>query len=302
MVPVGAFADNDDVGAFINAVFRIRRKESHGFHIFVQVVIELLQELEFAARGVQGFEDGGRKYMGNLPVESAEEEDGNHKKPDREGFPAASKDISFKTASSFHHGAGQDDGAGNDDAKGNDRHCQVHGGTHGAEEVLDFLQMGGVHRHHGKHVHFTAEEHVVADVDEGDKYHEEGVNPCDDCPERGKALRPGSPGGVHIGKGHEKGAQHVVVAQMFFLRQGGKAVGPGKGAHPEKGQNHRPGKKPSQVLSVQHGKKAKGYDKEDQERRPQPRLYVAVDVGEVPAQMEQRHNHQRRGYHPGKGG
>ena len=302
MVPVGAFADNDDVGAFINAVFRIRRKESHGFHIFVQVVIELLQELEFAARGVQGFEDGGRKYMGNLPVESAEEEDGNHKKPDREGFPAASKDISFKTASSFHHGAGQDDGAGNDDAKGNDRHCQVHGGTHGAEEVLDFLQMGGAHRHHGKHVHFTAEEHVVADVDEGDKYHEEGVNPCDDCPESGKAFCPGSPGGVHIGKGHEKGAQHVVVAQMFFLRQGGKAVGPGKGAHPEKGQNHRPGKEGLQIFPVHHGKKAEGYDQEDQKRRSQPRLYVAVDVGEVPAQMEQRHNHQRRGYHPGKGG
>ena len=41
-------------------------------------------------------------------------------------------------------------------------------------------------------------------------------------------------------------AQRVVVAQMFFLRQGSKAVGPGEGAHPEKGQNHRPGKQPSQ--------------------------------------------------------
>lgn len=49
MVPIGAFADNDDVGALVNAVFRIRRKEGHGFDILVQVVVQFLEELEFAA-------------------------------------------------------------------------------------------------------------------------------------------------------------------------------------------------------------------------------------------------------------
>ena len=49
MVPIGAFADNDDVGAFVNAASRIRRDEGHGFDVLVQVVVQLLEKLEFAA-------------------------------------------------------------------------------------------------------------------------------------------------------------------------------------------------------------------------------------------------------------
>lgn len=240
--------------------------------------------------------------MGNLTVETAEEEKGNHCQTNGEGFPAAPEDIAFKTAGSFHHGAGKEYSAGNDNGKSCRCHDCMGRGAHGTQKVLDFLQMGGAYGHHGKHIHFTAEEDVVADVDERYDDHEEGVHAGNDRPQGGEPFPAGREGGIHIGQCHEEGSQHVVVAQMFFLRQGSKAVGPGECAHPEKGQNHRPGKEGLQIFPVHHGKKTEGYDQEDQKRRPQPGLYVAVDVGKVPANMEQRHNHQRRGYHPGKGG
>lgn len=240
--------------------------------------------------------------MGNLTVEAAEEEDGNHCQTNGEGFPAAPEDVSFKGPGFSHKAPGEGDGAGNDNGKSCRCHDCMDRGAHGAQKVLDFLQVGGAYGHHGKHIHFTAEEDVVADVDERYNDHEEGIHPGNDCPQGGEPFPAGREGGIQIGQRHEEAPQHVVVAQVFFLRQGSKAVGPGEGAHPEKGQNHRPGKKGLQIFPVHHGKETEGYDQEDQKRRPQPGLYVAVDVGKVPANMEQRHNHQRRGYHPGKGG
>ena len=302
MVPVGAFTDDDDVSAFVHAVIRVWRQEGHGFRILIQVVVQFLEKLEFAARRVQRFENGGRKYVGNLAIEAAEEEDGNDSKANGKRPSAAPKDVSFIAPGPLHHGPGETQGTGNHNQKGYDRHHQMGGRAHGTQEVLDFLQMGGTDGHHGKHIHFPAEENVVADINEGNEHHEEGINAGNHRPQGGETFRLCGEGSIHIGQCHEEGPQHVVVSQMFLFRQGGKTVGPGEGAHPEERQNHRPGKKPRQVFPVQHGKKAEGDNQKDQERRPQPWLHIAVDVGEVPAQMEHCHNDQRRRYHPGKGG
>ena len=43
----GSHFGND--GAFVNAASRIRRDEGHGFDILIQVVVQFLEELEFAA-------------------------------------------------------------------------------------------------------------------------------------------------------------------------------------------------------------------------------------------------------------
>lgn len=167
----------------------------------------------------------------------------------------------------------------------------MHGGAHGAEEVLDFLHMGGADRHHGKHIHFPAEEHVVADVDERQEHHEEGVNPCNHRPQGTQPLRLRRPCGVHVGQGEEERPQHVVVAQVLLLWQRCKAVGPGKGPRPEQGQDSSPGKEPLQVIPVHGEEKPQGHDEHHQQRRPQPGLHVAVDVRKIAAQMENRHDH-----------
>lgn len=291
MVPVRTFPDDHDMGAFVDATVRIWRHEGHGLYILVQVIVQLLQQLVFTALGIQGFDDGCREDMGNLPVVSTEEENGNHDKPHLESPAAAPEEGTVEGASRLHHGPGKAHSAGNDDAQGNDRHHQVHGGPHGPEEILDFLHMGRTDCHHGKHIHFPAEEHVVADVDEGEKHHEEGVNPCNHGPQGAELLQPRREGGVHIGQCKEESPQHVVVAEMLLLRKGRKTVGPGKSTRPEQGQDGRPGKEPLQVGPVHGEGKPEGHDEHHQQRRPQPGLHVAVDIRKIAAQMENCHDH-----------
>lgn len=188
VVPVRAFPDDDDVGAFVDATVRIRRHKGHGLYVLVQIIVQLLQQLVFAALGIQRLDDGRREDVSNLPVETAEEKDRNHRQPDGKGPAGAPEEGTFEGTGRLHHGPGETHRTGNDDTQGNHRHDQVHGGPHGAEEVLDFLHMGGTDCHHGEHIHFPVEEHVVADVDEGEKHHEEGVNPCNHGPQGAEFL------------------------------------------------------------------------------------------------------------------
>lgn len=219
MVPVRTFPDDHDMGAFVDATVRIWRHEGHGLYILVQVIVQLLQQLVFTALGIQGFDDGCREDVGDLPVEAAEEKDGNHRQPDGKGPAAAPEERALEGPGRLHHGPGKAHSAGDDDAQGNHRHDQVHGGPHGAEEILDFLHMGRTDCHHGKHIHFPAEEHVVADVDEGEKHHKERINPGNHRPQGPEMLRLRRPCGVHVGQGEEESPQHVVVAEMLLLRQ-----------------------------------------------------------------------------------
>ena len=292
VVPVRTFPDDDDVGALVDATVRIRRHEGHGLYILVQIIVQLLQQLVFAALGVQRLDDGCREDVGDLPVETAEEENGNHRQPDGKGPAGAPEEGTIEGPGRLHHGPGEAHSTGNDDTQGDDRHDQVHGGPHGAEEVLDFLHMGGTDCHHGEHIHFPAEEHAVADVDEGEKHHEEGVNPCNHSPQGAEFLQPRCESGVHIGQCKEESPQHVVVTEMLLFRKGSKAVGPGNGSRPEQGQDGGPGKEPLQEIPVHGEEKPEGHDEHYQQRRSQPGLYIAVDIREIAAQMENRHDHQ----------
>lgn len=219
MVPVCTFPDDHDVGALIDTIAGIRRRESHILHVFVQIIIQLLEQLVFAALGIQGFDDGSREDVGDLPVESAEEEDGNHRKSHGKGPAGAPEEGALEGAGRLHHGPGEYHGTGNDDAQGDDRHHQMHGRPHGTEEILDFLHVGGTDCHHGEHIHFPAEEYVIADVDEGDEHHEEGVDSCNHGPQGPKMLRPCREGGVYIGKRKEHRPQHIVITEVLLLRQ-----------------------------------------------------------------------------------
>lgn len=291
VVPVRAFPDNDDVGALVDAVTGIRRHKGHGLYVLVQVIVQLLEQLVFAALGIQRFDDGRREDVGDLAIKSAEEEDGDHRQPYGISPAAAPEEGTLKGPGRLHHGPGETHGTGNDDAQGNHRHDEMHGRTHGAEEILDFLHMGGTDCHHGEHIHFSAEEHVVADVDEGEKHHKEGVNSRNHRPQGAEFLQPRREGSVHIGKCKEKSPQHVVVTEMFLLRKGRKAVGPGKGPRPQDGKDHRPGKEPFQIGSIHGEEKPEGHDQHHQQRRPQPGLHVAVDIREIAAHVENRHDH-----------
>lgn len=264
VVPVRAFPDNDDVGTLVDAVTGIWRHKGHGLYVLVQVIIQLLQQLVFTALGVQRLDDGCREDVGDLPIEAAEEKDGNYRQPDGKGPAGAPEERALEGTGRLHHGPGEAHGTGDDDTQGDDRHDQVHGGPHGAEEILDFLYMGGTDCHHGKHIHFPAEEHVVADVDEGEEHHEEGVNPCNHGPQGAELLQPRREGGVHIGQCKEESPQHVVVTEMLLLRQRCKAVGPGKGPCPEQGENGSPGKEPLQVIPVHSEEKPEGHDEHHQ--------------------------------------
>ncbi len=291
MIPVCAFPDDHDVGALVDTVTGIRRNEGHILYVLVQVVIQLLEQLVFAALGIQRFDDGRREDVGDLAIKSAEEEDGDHRQPYGISPAAAPEEGTLKGPGRLHHGTGEAHGTGNDDTQGNHRHDKMHGGSHGAEEILDFLYMGGTDCHHGKHIHFPAEEHIVADVDEGEEHHEESVNPRNHGPQGAEFLQPRRKGGVHIGQRKEKRSQHVVVTEMLLLRQRCKAVGPGKGPRPEQGQDGRPRKEPLQKGPVHGEEKSEGHDEHHQERRPQPGLHVAVDIRKIAAQMKNRHNH-----------
>lgn len=264
VVPVCTFPDDYDVGALVDTISGVRRNEGHILYVLVQVVIQLLEQLVFAALGIQRFDDGRREDVGDLPVEAAEEKDGNHRQPNGKGPAGAPEERALEGAGRLHHGTGEAHGTGNDDTQGNHRHDKMHGGSHGAEEILDFLYMGGTDGHHGEHIHFPAEEHVVADVDEGEKHHKEGVNPCNHGPQGMEFLQPRREGGIHIGQRKEKSPQHVVVTEMLLLRKGRKAIGPGKGPRPQDRQNHRPGEEPLQVGPVHGEGKPEGHDEHHQ--------------------------------------
>ena len=291
VVPVGTFPDDHDVGALIDTISGIRRREGHILHVFVQIIIQLLENLEFTAVGTQRFEKSSREDVGDLPVASAEEEAGNHRKSHGKGPAGTPEEGTVEGAGCLHHGPGEAYRTGNDDAQGDDRHHKVHGRPHGTEEILDFLHVGGTDCHHGEHIHFPAEEHVVADVDEGDEHHEEGVNPGNHGPQGPKMLCPCGEGGVYIGKRKEHRPQHVVVTEMLLLRQRCKSIGPGKGPRPQDGKDHRPGKEPFQIGSIHGEEKPEGHDQHHQQRRPQPGLYITVDIRKIAAQVEKRHDH-----------
>lgn len=298
MIPVCAFPDDHDVGALVDTVTGIRRNEGHILYVLVQVVIQLLEQLVFAALGIQRFDDGRREDVGDLAIKSAEEEDGDHRQPYGISPAAAPEEGTLKGPGRLHHGTGEAHGTGNDDTQGNHRHDKMHGGSHGAEEILDFLYMGGTDCHHGEHIHFPAEEHVVADVDEGEKYHEEGVDSRNHGPQGAKMLRLRRESGVHIGQRKEHRPQHVVVTEMLLLRKGRKAVGPGKGACPEQGEDSSPGQEPLQVGPVHGEEKPEGHDEHHQQRRSQPGLHIAVDIREISAQVENRHDHHSNPQRP----
>lgn len=291
VVPVCAFPDDHDVGAFINAISGIRRHEGHGLYILIEIIVQLLENLEFTAFRSQRLEKSSRENVGDLPVESAEEEDGNHRQPYGKGPAGAPEEGALEGPGRLHHGPGKSHRTGNDDAQGNHRHDEMHGGPHGAEEILDFFHVGRTDGHHGEHIHFPAEEHVVADVDEGEKHHKEGVNPCNHGPQGMEFLQPRCEGGIHIGQRKEKSPQHVVVTEMLLLRKGRKAIGPGKGPRPQDRQNHRPGEEPLQVGPVHGEGKPEGHDEHHQQRRPQPGLHVTVDIRKIAAQVKNRHDY-----------
>lgn len=264
MVPVCAFTDDYDVGAFVDAISGIRRHEGHGLYILIEVIVQLLENLEFTAFRSQRLEKSSRENVGNLTIVAAEEEDGNHRQPYGKGPAGAPEEGALEGPGRLHHGPGKSHRTGNDDAQGNHRHDEMHGGPHGAEEILDFFHVGRTDGHHGEHIHFPAEEHVVADVDEGEKHHKEGVNPCNHGPQGMEFLQPRCEGGIHIGQRKEKSPQHVVVTEMLLLRKGRKAIGPGKGPRPQDRQNHRPGEEPLQVGPVHGEGKPEGHDEHHQ--------------------------------------
>lgn len=122
VVPVCAFPDDHDVGAFIDAISGIRRHEGHGLYILIEIIVQLLENLEFTAFRSQRLEKSSRENVGDLPVEAAEEEDGNHRQPDGEGSAGAPEEGAIKGPGRLHHGPGEAHGTGNDDTQGDDRH------------------------------------------------------------------------------------------------------------------------------------------------------------------------------------
>lgn len=122
MVPVCAFPDDYDVGAFVDAISGIRRHEGHGLYILIEVIVQLLENLEFTAFRSQRLEKSSRENVGNLTIVAAEEENGNHDKPNLESPAAASEEGTVEGPGRLHHGPGEAHGTGNDDTQGDDRH------------------------------------------------------------------------------------------------------------------------------------------------------------------------------------
>lgn len=110
------------------------------------------------------------------------------------------------------------------------------------------------------------------------------------------------PDRVHIRQRKEQRPQHVVISQMFFLRQQSKSIRPSKSTRPKKRQDHRPWQEPLQIVFTENGKKPKGNDEHDSKSRAQTRLCVTVNIWEVSAQMKKGRNKEDNAYRPCEAG